>query len=545
MNHPRATLPIARPRRASLRVFARLTLAALAWVACGKNGSSVVSTTSSELRPATPPASPSETARAALPEAQSNTIPPGRWRLVPFAQLLGVGLPLSHLLIRHAGAASTQVSLNLLEWRTPHPEVSRSRAEALRLAEELASRAARDPGRFAEIARQFSEDPISASSGGRLGVIAATHLSPWPQVLDAIAATAPGRITPVVETPSGFHVFLREAVPEERIASGEHIVIGHEDAPIIGDVARREATLRTRSEALELARAVYEQARTNPHFAELVDRYSDHADAARAGDFGSWSSREPGAMSREVAVLHELEVGEVAPPIETVIGFQIIRRVPHRDREDYGASVLEVGFEPSLPSSEPGSKVWALYRAHEWLEQVKRLPDRFSALQREHCCIDLSRVAPGRQMPAVEMALAGLEPGQIAPEPIEAPGRYWLVKRVPLSALPPPPRVTGELPSPATVDMDYLASNFKARFWARELDEVEKKASLSTPNAASVLAELHAPWAQLAPDTVDTRRQLLHEMDSQLLVRLGGHDFEQYRAVRTEHLERVLLNRQR
>jgi peptidyl-prolyl cis-trans isomerase SurA len=61
---------------------------------------------------------------------------------------------------------------------------------------------------FAQIAKNYSEDPQSAASGGELGYIAESTLDRAnPELRKAIMALAPGQMTPIIKTQEGYRVF--------------------------------------------------------------------------------------------------------------------------------------------------------------------------------------------------------------------------------------------------------------------------------------------------------------------------------------------------
>ncbi len=61
---------------------------------------------------------------------------------------------------------------------------------------------------FAQIAKNYSEDPQSAASGGELGYIAESTLDRAnPELRKGIMALAPGQMTPIIKTQEGYRVF--------------------------------------------------------------------------------------------------------------------------------------------------------------------------------------------------------------------------------------------------------------------------------------------------------------------------------------------------
>jgi hypothetical protein len=366
-------------------------------------------------------------------ESVISPYPAAPWRQTDKSELDCIVIFTSHILIRFDGGMSSSVNFDLARWRSVAPPATRTRAQAIELATHLASTARHEPERFAELAIEYSEDLTTRDRGGSLGGITASQFRMWPRVLDALAAIRPGEVSRVVETPNGFHVFKRFAPPKPATASGSHIVIAHDDAPWLRVVARGEVPRRRRDDAQVLARQVYDLARQHPErFEELVLLYSEHRDAARGGDFGSWSSRAPGPFPREVEVLHSLAVGELAPPLDTRVGFQIIRRVPDRRRPRYSMTAIQLEYDANEVDGHPSSRARVADEAHRMARQVMQSPEQFAELQARHCCTRLVRWEDGRGSPSLTAVLERLKPGEVAKEAVESDGAFVIAKRLEL-----------------------------------------------------------------------------------------------------------------
>jgi parvulin-like peptidyl-prolyl isomerase len=380
--------------------------------------------------------------------------PRAAWRLAPPSALAPVVLWFSQIVIRHAEARA-DVSFNLAYWTSvAAPERSRAQAEAL--AEHVAELAAREPARFAELARQYSEDLPSRDEGGALGGSSAVPLTLWSHVLDALSAVRPGQTSKVVETPYGFHVFYRAEPPPEEKRSGAHIVIGHDRAAWLSVYARGPRRQRTREEALALANDVYQQAKAAPErFAELVQTYSEHRDAIAAGDFGAWSTREPSDFPPRMKRLSELGVGQVGRPIETHLGFEIIQRTPPRPRTQYRAALLQLSTA-SNPNDAPvdptpEERAHTLQGAEAQARQLLGDPASFDAA-------GIQQWEEGREMPELVLALSRLRPGQRTATPVDSENGFLLAQR--LEPEPSPAEhFVSDLPTPEPADLaGFLAS---------------------------------------------------------------------------------------
>jgi protein-disulfide isomerase len=104
-------------------------------------------------------------------------------------------LTLRHILVQYQGA------------RGAEPKVTRSKDQARALASELHQKLVTQAAPFAKLADENSDDD-TPNEGGLLGRFTRGEL--MPEIDSVVFALAPGELSPVVETPFGFHVFLRE-----------------------------------------------------------------------------------------------------------------------------------------------------------------------------------------------------------------------------------------------------------------------------------------------------------------------------------------------
>lgn len=386
---------------------------------------------------------------APVPSDVPKPYPRGAWREVDAKQLDNTVLWLSHILIRHKDVRDEQVSFTVTSWASARPTSGRSRMAAKVLAEELVKKA-RSGADFAALAREFSEEPETSERGGSLGALVARHLSAWPNVLDAVATLKVGEVSDVVETPFGYHVLLRRPVPPEATVTGSHVVIGHSQAPWLRLAARGKVPTRSRAEAWAIARRLFDEARANPgHFRELVAEYSEHRDASRGGDFGTWSTREPSGYPREVETLASLRVGETAAPLDTSFGIQIILREEARPRRRFAMEQIQIPFDATKPDGDATARPAIQGTALKVAEILRSEPSRFRSFQERWCCLDVVELIEGREGPELERMLTQLNPGQIAAAPLEEPTvQFVIVKRRELYALPPASKPRFELPAP-------------------------------------------------------------------------------------------------
>jgi PPIC-type PPIASE domain len=472
--------------------------------------------------------------------------PAGRWRLARPEELGKVVVWLSHILIRHERVRDSKVSFQLSDWHWPGPAPTRSRDEALRLAQRVRERAAQAPERFAELVLEFSEDPATRDFEGSLGGITADQLITMPRVLDVLQAARIGEITQVVETTWGFHILRWNHPPPLETLSGSRIVIGHDQAPWLGQshVARGAVPRRSREEALALATRVYEQARREPErFDQLAQTYSDHSDASRSGDFGSWSSREPTSRPREVAALRRLAPGQVAPPMDSPFGFEIIRRVENRPRTVYRMAAIRLLFDVTVPDGAPNSSSQVLARTRALYAEFERDPARFDSLRAEYCCNRVSQVVEGRNPEILVSLLSRMEPGQIAPEPLRFGPAYLIPKLLDRAVHTPEADAQLALPSPDEVDFEYWVPRLEAAALEARLRLVGEQAAalpgIHENTSAQVLRE-HELAADLQPLSAAERVARVRRLVVHVQALLAADDQRRYQELLLQQFAKLV-----
>ncbi len=477
------------------------------------------------------------------PQTTHLLYPPANWRLAPPAQLANVVLWVSQIVIRHNQVDGARVSFNLTGWQSGQPMATRTREQALQWAEQLSQRAqSGEP--FEQLARQFSEEPATAERGGSLGGVPAGHLFSWPEILDALANLSPGDVSLPVETEFGFHVLHRRQPAPESLVTGSRLLITHDDAPWGETVLRTAKQSRSRADALSLAERIHREANAAPNsFPALVARYSEHRDAARNGDLGTWSSREVAGNPRELETLSTLQPGHVSPPIDTLFGFQILRREPNPQRREYAMRRLQMRFDDTAPDASPTSKRSVAAKAKQLAAVLKREPKRFEALLQEYCCTTPQHIVEGRELPGLAQVLEALDPGGIATEPILDSVEYFIPQRLPLSMLPKAPPTIFELPAPSEPDVRYHASHSDLMS-PPALERLGKAASAQLgldADHSGTLLQLHALAATTERHSPAELRSRFDKLNADVESTLGAEGAVRYRAFVSDYVKQLLL----
>ncbi|MCI3951381.1 MAG: peptidylprolyl isomerase [Burkholderiales bacterium] len=152
----------------------------------------------------------------------------------------------SHILIAIDAAASAE-----------------EKRKAREKAEELSNQLKANPGRFAELAKQHSQDPGSAANGGDLGFFGRGAM---PKTFeDTLFAMKPGEVSEPVETQYGFHV-----IRLTNVKGGETRSFEDARSQIETELKRQRAGRRFAEMAEQFNNIVFEQSDTLQPAAELA-----------------------------------------------------------------------------------------------------------------------------------------------------------------------------------------------------------------------------------------------------------------------------------
>ena len=92
-----------------------------------------------------------------------------------------------------------------------------AKAKARALAEQISNELKKDPSKFAELAKKYSQDPGSAAKGGDLGTFGRGSMVK--SFDDAVFSMKPGEISAPVESEYGYHVIRVTAVNPAQMRS--------------------------------------------------------------------------------------------------------------------------------------------------------------------------------------------------------------------------------------------------------------------------------------------------------------------------------------
>lgn len=217
---------------------------------------------------------------------------------------------------------------------------------ARKLAAEVLAQARAKPESFAELARKYSKDPGSASSGGELGFdmtrSAGTGNKPFD---DTVFSLAQGQISDVVESEAGFHVIKVTKVEPASIPSFDAV-----KDQIAASYRRQQAQKKFAELAEQFTNLTYEQSDSlkpvadkldlSIQTAEAVTRNGLPADAAAAKLF---SPAVVQALFSDDALQKKRNIAAVEAAPNTLISARVVEHQPAKLRplEEVSASIRD------------------------------------------------------------------------------------------------------------------------------------------------------------------------------------------------------------
>ncbi len=160
-------------------------------------------------------------------------------------------------------------------------------AEAKRKVEDILAQVTQDPDKFAELAKEFSDDSGSAKSGGELGFLGKGVLVK--EFEDALFQMEPNEIRGPVETAFGFHIIKLSEIKPAQVAPVEEVEDSIEEM-----LKRQKITSRFGEIAEEFSNIVYEQ---SDSLLPAADRFN--LTVKQSDDWINKKSREPVEIANE------------------------------------------------------------------------------------------------------------------------------------------------------------------------------------------------------------------------------------------------------
>ncbi len=175
---------------------------------------------------------------------------------------------------------------------------------------------------FAQVAAEFSDAP-DATKGGIIDWRPISQMGP--KFAELLSPLQPGQLTPVVQSPSGFHIFKllgrrAQEVPTAIIdqTHARHILIKINELTSENDARLKINQLKERLDRGE-------------NFEEIARLYSEDTSAASGGDLG-WLSPGDTVPAFE-QTMNKLLPGQISDPVQSQFGWHVIQVLERRSQD--------------------------------------------------------------------------------------------------------------------------------------------------------------------------------------------------------------------
>ncbi len=175
---------------------------------------------------------------------------------------------------------------------------------------------------FAQVAAEFSEAE-DAMTGGVLDWRPVTQMGP--KFTEILTVMEPGEMTPVVQSPIGYHILklLARREQEDPIVIIEQTNARH--------ILAKVNELTSESDAHQRIAELHERIEAGADFEEIAKLHSDDASAASGGDLG-WLSPGDTVPGFENA-MNSLQPGEISEPVQSTFGWHLIQVIERRTQD--------------------------------------------------------------------------------------------------------------------------------------------------------------------------------------------------------------------
>ena len=179
-----------------------------------------------------------------------------------------------------------------------------------------------DGAEFSHVAAEFSDAP-DAMSGGVMDWRPITQMGPtFAQLLSPLEID---EITPVVQSPTGFHIFKLLDRREQEIKS---VIVDQTHAR---HILIKVSELTSESDAKEQIIEIKKRIDNGENFAELAKLYSEDGSASSGGDLG-WLSPGNTVAPFEKA-MDALLPGQISDPVQSQFGWHLIQVLERRTQD--------------------------------------------------------------------------------------------------------------------------------------------------------------------------------------------------------------------
>lgn len=211
---------------------------------------------------------------------------------------------INHILISYKGAMLCPIG------------IQRTKEQALKLAEE-ALKDLRDGISWSIVARKYSNG-LEAKRGGYLGYLSPKAL--FPNHSKVVLKMNFGDISPVLESPIGFHIY-QITKPWPDTIGLKHIMVAYQ-----GAIMAPFTITRSKEEAKELAGELRKKILAGEQFEKIAKKYSDDKSTAKTGGDLGIICLDKFIPTELEEIAFNLEINQISDVVESPGGYHILLR---------------------------------------------------------------------------------------------------------------------------------------------------------------------------------------------------------------------------
>jgi len=175
---------------------------------------------------------------------------------------------------------------------------------------------------FATVAKEVSGDKSAQNNGGHIGFVTALFPNGFYELEKAAYSLEVGKVSGPVRTSAGYHILkVHSRRPARGEMEGAHILLRTQD--------KNPAAVKVRIDSL------YNALKDGAGFDDLARQFSEDSRTAPQGGYVGFFGINKYNRSFEDAAFALQEDGAFTKPVETSVGWHIIKRISHRGIQPY------------------------------------------------------------------------------------------------------------------------------------------------------------------------------------------------------------------
>lgn len=208
---------------------------------------------------------------------------------------------------------------------------------------------------FSDVAKSLSEDQGNKQQGGYIGFVRATLPKGYYALESAIYNMVPGNVSKPVRSPRGYHLVklhsYRQAQPEMNLA---HIL-----------VKKKKNSPDNNASAKRKIDDMHNRISNGVPFEQIAAKESMDAESARKGGRIGYVNLSEFDPEFEKAAMTLLEDGAISTPVETRVGYHIIKRLGVKEMKDFKSAKRSIENEIRLTERQDQAKAVMINRIKE------------------------------------------------------------------------------------------------------------------------------------------------------------------------------------